>query len=126
MLKRKVQLVVNEDNQTAITVVRTGKNQTMRHMQRTHDVCTKWLTNILATLSDRIHLNYCDTKEMCADILTKPFDSAIKFAAAKLLVMCEGFKGERILDWESMRANAKKITQFYRKCFCSTCVKTKI
>ena len=85
----------------------------MRHMQRTRDVCTKWLTNVLATLSDRIHLTYCDTKEMCADILTKPLDSAMKFAAAKLLVMCEGFKGERILDWESMRANAKKIIQMF-------------
>ena len=98
----------------------------MRHMQRTRDVCTKWLTNVLATLSDRIHLNYCDTKDMCADILTKPFDSAIKFAAAKLLIMCDGFKGTRILDWEGMQANAKKIIQFYRKCFCTTCVKSKI
>ena len=77
-------------------------------MQRTHDVCTNWLTNILATLSGRIHLNYCDTKE---NILTKPFDSAIKFAAAKLLVMCEGFKSERFLDGASMHANAKQITQ---------------
>ena len=54
VFKRKVRLVVNEDIETAIPVVRSGKNQNMRHMQRTHDVCTKWLTNVLAAMSGRV------------------------------------------------------------------------
>lgn len=65
-------------------------------MRRAHDVCAKWLTHILATLSDRIHLNYRMTKEMCVDILTTPFESAIIFAAARLLVMCEGSRVKEV------------------------------
>ena len=74
ILKRKVQLVINEDNETTITVIRTGKDQTMRHVQRTHDVCAKWITNVMSIMSDRLFLRHCPTDEMCADILTKPFE----------------------------------------------------
>ena len=126
ILKRKVRLVVNEDNETTITVIRTGKNQTMRHVQRTHDVCSKWITNVMSIMSDRLCLRHCPTHEMCADILTKPFESPIKFKTSRQIVMHDDFRGVRTLDWAQMTADAKRLKAFYRECYCSTCLKSNL
>ena len=72
VLGRKVLMILNEDNETAITVIRSGKNSTMRHMQRTQDVCAKWLTNIFSRFYDVLFLRHCPSPDMCADLITKP------------------------------------------------------
>jgi len=41
--KRKMVAILKEDNEAAIKVMETGKNPTMRHMQRTHGLDLAWL-----------------------------------------------------------------------------------
>ena len=41
--KRILKAVFEEDNQSAIKIMTTGKNPIMRHMQRTHGLSVAWL-----------------------------------------------------------------------------------
>ena len=41
-----------EDNESTIAVIKSGKNPTMRHLQRTHDVSVKWLFVLKTLKSD--------------------------------------------------------------------------
>ena len=41
--RRKLQAIFKEDNEAAIKILNSGKNPTMRHMQRTHGICLAWL-----------------------------------------------------------------------------------
>ena len=65
------QVVVHEDNDVAIRIVRTGRNQTMRHLSRSHGIHIAWLHEMY----DRnvFQLVYEPSSSMAADIFTKPF-----------------------------------------------------
>ena len=39
--------VLHEDNRAALQIVRSGRNPTLRHLRRTHKVCTTWLCEAL-------------------------------------------------------------------------------
>ena len=74
LLGRKVTLEFREDNQTAIVVMKTGRNQTMRHLPRCHGISVSWLHEIM--LWDNVKLVYQETGGQCADIFTKVFKTA--------------------------------------------------
>ena len=57
-----------EDNESTIAVINSGKNPTMRHLQRTHDVSVKWLSDTFKSYKPRLSLINCDTKDQSADI----------------------------------------------------------
>ena len=80
LLLHKPQLLVHEDNQALIRVVQSGRNPTMRYLLRTHRCSVAWLHERFRG-SDR-KLVYEDTSRQCADIYTKAFTDATKWAAA--------------------------------------------
>ena len=92
LLQRKVFLTFEEDNTAAIAVVKTGKNPTMRHLDRTHGVCEAWLREHLATRPEEVNLVYCESAKMAADILTKGFTDQVKWQHATSLVGLVGHK----------------------------------
>ena len=68
------------DNKAMIRVIKSGRNPTMRHLQRGHRV------NV-ASLYERFQdpcmdLDHVGTNDMAADIYTKGFTSAQKWAAS--------------------------------------------
>ena len=57
------------DNQSTITIIRTGVNNTMRHFNRQHGIDLAFIhDNYKAKL---MSLDYCVTDRQCADIFTK-------------------------------------------------------
>ena len=81
-----------EDNESTIAIIRSGKNPTMRHIQRTHDVSVKWLSDQFKILKHRLKLINCDTNEQSADIFTKAFDNKDKWTKVCQLIGFGGFK----------------------------------
>jgi RNA:NAD 2'-phosphotransferase (TPT1/KptA family) len=81
---RKLVAIFKEDNEAAIRVMSTGKNPTMRHMQRTHGLDLAWLCERFSR--KEFTLEYCPTRSMCADIFTKGFTERSKWIAARKLI----------------------------------------
>ena len=79
ILNRKVLYNFYEDNQATVQILRTGKNPTLRHLGRTHNISVKWLCDTFKHLSKQLKLCYCDTSDMVADIFTKPFTDKDKW-----------------------------------------------
>eukprot|EP00972_Heterocapsa_arctica_P016981 2506801-Heterocapsa_arctica.AAC.1 len=75
LLPNKPILHFHEDNQAMIRVVETGRNPTMRYLQRTHGVSVAWLHEIFK--KRELDLNYELSSRMCADIYIKAFTDAI-------------------------------------------------
>ena len=61
--------VFYDDNQTMIGVIRTGKNPTMRHLERTHGINIGWMHSIFQ--EGYVSLAYEVNAKMAADIHTK-------------------------------------------------------
>ncbi len=74
LLPSKPILQFHEDNQAMIRVVETGRNPTMRYLQRTHGVSVAWLHEIFK--NKELDLSYELSARMCADIYTKAFTDA--------------------------------------------------
>ena len=66
--------------------MRSGKNPNMRHMGRTHKISVKWIHEQLTRDTKHLRAVYCDTKDMAADIFTKPFANPEKWAHARKLI----------------------------------------
>ena len=74
-------LIFHEDNQGAIAIMKSGKNQQIRHMNRTHQVSHRWLHEVV-THDPAVTLKYCESKQMRADLMTKAFFDPGKFEHA--------------------------------------------
>ena len=85
VLGRPVKLKFQEDNQATIQILKTAKNPTLRHLNRTHRVNISWLCEVFRDL-DEVELVYCKTDDQAADILTKAFTNPIKWKAALDLI----------------------------------------
>ena len=79
-----VRMVFHEDNTAFIQVCRSGRNQTMRHLNRHHRISVGFLHEVFQR-SDW-ELLYTPSEEMCADIFTKAFSDPTKWRAARMLV----------------------------------------
>ena len=68
--RQEVLLYVFEDNEAVIKMIIKGRSPTMRHVSRSHRVALDWLFDRI-NLDPKIQINYNDTKNQLADILTK-------------------------------------------------------
>ena len=81
ILERPTKLVFQEDNQATIQMLKTQKNPTLHHLNRTYRVNLSWLCEVFRDLNE-VELKYGKTDEMAADIFTKAFTDPIKWNAA--------------------------------------------
>ena len=69
ILKKSPNFVFYGDNKAMFGVVRSGRNPTTRHLERSHGVCISWMHEMFTR--DYMHLAYEVTDRMAADIYTK-------------------------------------------------------
>ena len=74
----------HEDSDVCIRVCRTGRNQTMRHLGRTHGITIAWLHEQYK--AGAYSLEYEPSASMAADIFTKSFSNPLAFDAVCWLV----------------------------------------
>ena len=84
LMKCEPRIVFYDDNQAMINVMRSGRNPTMRHMERTHGISITWLHDMFKR--SYVILVYEVTARMAADIHTKGFDDAIAWKHACMLI----------------------------------------
>ena len=77
---RYPQLLFHDDNEGMIGVVRSGRNPTMRHMERTHGISIASLHEHFQR--DHFVLIYEITAKMAADIRTKGFKNPMAWKRA--------------------------------------------
>jgi len=69
ILGRSIELIILEDNQATIKIVRKGYSSKLRHIYRTHKVNLGSIKEVLE--EDNVTLMYCNTHFQAADIFTK-------------------------------------------------------
>ena len=84
ILNRPMEMVLREDNQATICVIKNGYSPALRHMPRTHRVSVAWLSELIQ--EEEVDVQYCDTNEQAADIFTKPFTGIPKWRNALQLI----------------------------------------
>ena len=84
LLNRGVKLVLEEDNSAAKRVIETGRNPTMRHLNRTHKVDLRFRFEQVA--NGNMEVRQCPTESMAADVLTKAFTTKEKWQHACKLI----------------------------------------
>ncbi len=77
-------LHVHEDNKAMIQVAKTGRNPTMRYLNRTHRISISWLHEVCS--SSQVNLQYAETDDMAADIYTKAYTNVAKWQAVCLMI----------------------------------------
>ena len=81
---KEPQIVFHDDNQAMIAVIRSGKNPTMRHIERSHGISIVWMHEMF--LLSYIILIYEITSKMAADIHTKAFRDPMAWKRACMLI----------------------------------------
>ena len=99
LMRTPPRIVFYDDNQAMINVMRSGRNPTMRHMERTHGISITWLYEMFKR--DYLLLVYEVTARMAADIHTKGFDDANSWKHACMLINIlseDGLRSQALLD----------------------------
>ena len=78
VLGKEPKFVFFDDNKAMITVVRSGKNPTMRHLERSHGVAVTWMHDMF----ERGYMYLAYEVRMAADIYTKDFSDSRKWRHA--------------------------------------------
>ena len=106
LLERRLVLQLQEDNSAAKRVVETGRNPTMRHLNRTHKVDLRFLHEQVER--GNMTVVQCPTLEMSADIFTKAFTSSDKWTHA-LNLICHSKPND--IQWYNPRPMASSGTR---------------
>ena len=80
----KMRMNVHEDNTTAITAVRTNKNQTMKTLERNHGVVLGWMHERVK--EGNYNLIHTRSEDMSADLFTKAFTQKVIWTKLRKLV----------------------------------------
>ena len=114
LLCRRVVCNFYEDNQAAIQLLRSGKNPSMKHANRTHKISFMSIHETMMNDPKYLRLFYCDTNDMCADIFTKAFTNPDKWDHARRLIgvykpgECNQFSRSQPLDKDHRKIGAPK------------------
>ena len=104
------EILFHDDNQGMIGVARTGKNPTMRHLERTHGISIVSLHEHFQ--QDHFVLLYEISHKMCADIHTKAFRTPLAWRRARMLINLldpEDLSSKELADMVSPSVDHKKI-----------------
>eukprot|EP00972_Heterocapsa_arctica_P098037 14463897-Heterocapsa_arctica.AAC.1 len=66
-------------------VLKSGKNPTRRHLNRTHRVNFAWLSEVFRKC-DQAHIACCNINEQAADLLTKGFTNPLVWERVRSLI----------------------------------------
>jgi len=66
-------LVVAEDNEAVITIVKKARSMSLRHLPRTHRIDLQWLFEVCS--HPRVTMLYVNTKQQVADLMTKALNN---------------------------------------------------
>ena len=80
ILGRSVRLEFMDDNQSTIAVIKSGRNDTMRHVHRMHGVQPAWLHD--AWIAGHFTMEWQPTEGQKADVFTKPFIDTLEWRRA--------------------------------------------
>ena len=99
LLGKEPKFVYFDDNKAMISVARSGKNPTMRHLERSHGVAVTWMHDMFER--GYMCLAYEVTGRMAADIYTKAFSDPRKWkhACAQIGLL----KPEMLTDPETLK-----------------------
>ena len=67
------ELIIAEDNEAVIKIIRKCRSTALRHLPRTHRIDVYWLFEVCN--SPEVRLKYCNTKQQIADLMTKALNS---------------------------------------------------
>ena len=84
ILNRRTELLLLEDNESTYQIIKTGRNPTMRHIQRTQGVNVAWLHDLFT--KGLFTMMYTSSESQCADLFTKAFKEGHRWdeAVAKI------------------------------------------
>jgi hypothetical protein len=66
-------LIVAEDNEAVITIVKKARSMALRHLPRTHRIDVQWLFEVCS--HPRVRLVYVNTKQQVADLMTNALNN---------------------------------------------------
>jgi hypothetical protein len=71
--KRTTVLIVAEDNEAVIKIIKKARSMALRHLPRTHRIDLQWLFEVCS--NPRIRMLYVNTKQQIADLMTKALNN---------------------------------------------------
>jgi hypothetical protein len=66
-------LLVAEDNEVVIKIVKKARSMALRHLPRTHRIDVQWLFEVCS--NPRVRMLYVNTKQQIADLMTKSLNN---------------------------------------------------
>ena len=90
LLGREVKLVIWEDNESTIKIIKKGRSPKLGHFRRTHRIYWHWLSDLINT-DPNISLQYIKSELQAADIFTKAItDRVVWNRACTNFGLCKG------------------------------------
>ena len=71
--KQTTCLIVAEDNEAVIRLVKKARSKALRHLPRTHRIDINWLFEVCS--HHRVRMRYVNTKQQAADLMTKSINN---------------------------------------------------
>ena len=66
-------LIIAEDNEAVIKIVKKARSMALRHLPRTHRIDVQWLFEVCA--NPRVRMLYVNTKQQIANLMTKSLNN---------------------------------------------------
>ena len=66
-------LVIAEDNEAVIKIIKKARSMALRHLPRTHRIDVQWLSEVCS--HPRVCMLYVNTKQQIADLMTKALNN---------------------------------------------------
>ena len=71
-------LVIAEDNEAVIKIIKKARSMALRHLPRTHRIDVHWLFEVCS--NPRVRMRYVNAKQQVADLMTKSLNNPVIWA----------------------------------------------